>query len=502
MKRGLDAVQVYRDALKNGKKKIPLCNLIILGEKRVGKTSVLRLLVLDGFDPNQDSTRGIDNLLIDTHQIGAEDWQKKDKSTIDQQTDLQLKFARGVSGLMLSSDIFAQNGTQILDSTASIVTDSELLEEILELMPTIRQIFSLKQNSKSGPGIQLELPHVQPIVLEDRDTPKSMVTHEEHSEAQAEDLHSDQIHLPTAENDLKPPPIENTKPTETAPKLNKKQALLIDKQLKVVQNPKETEELTYNVLDFAGQKYYKSMHHCFITYRTIYLVVFNLQHMIPYLEKKASSDDAVVPTDPFEEIRYWIHSVHTHCPPVKGEKVMKNILLVGTHQAPPHELGQGREIKKEELKKINDLIKEKIYSDDDRCANHLHFIKKKDEKTLNHEEDILVPVESSICGNKPKDRIDSGAKALQREIELISSKLQFLNKDHPIIWLQFESELVKVKEKFKAEKSSLVVKTEDILKVASQCGLVKPVEQDLALKFFHDTGKIVYLSKQCFNFIC
>ena len=107
LKKGAKAVQLYFEALKRGKKQIPRCNFLILGEERVGKTSLYHLLVQKPFNPNQDSTRGIDNAvvdIVDTRHVGTEDWAEKDQHTVEQHADQQ--FVQGVIEA-LPSDLFA-----------------------------------------------------------------------------------------------------------------------------------------------------------------------------------------------------------------------------------------------------------------------------------------------------------------------------------------------------------------------------------------------------------
>ena len=165
---------------------------------------------------------------------------------------------------------------------------------------------------------------------------------------------------------------------------------------------------------------------------------------------------------------------------------MKNVCLVGTHRAPPDK-SKGRRIEDEKLKEINDLIMKEI-CDDDRCSSHLHFMGPDGDR-------VFIAVENSIDGKEMKDRKASGAKALQEEIKAASQNLSFLREEYPVIWFRFDSELTRFKESLKRKKFSLVVKVEEVLKVATQCGITDPEGQLLALEFFHETGKIVYLSK-------
>ena len=68
-------------ALNEGKTKIPRCKLLILGKEEVGKTSLYRQLVGKEFKENMDSTRGIDDNIVETvdrRSVDTEKWQEKE----------------------------------------------------------------------------------------------------------------------------------------------------------------------------------------------------------------------------------------------------------------------------------------------------------------------------------------------------------------------------------------------------------------------------------------
>ena len=490
LKKGAKAVQLYFEALKSGKKQIPRCNFLILGEEKVGKTSVYRLLVQKPFKSDQDSTRGIDNTIVDTvdtRHVEAEDWAEKDEGTVEQHADQQ--FVQGVIGA-LPSDLFPPS-----NSPTPTATESELQEELSKLKPEIQQILITKKYPPTLTEVQPtqaeDQPQAQPTQLEERAAPESQVPEKTsgNSHTQAEAQLSDLSHS----TDGKDPSTSNqsTQPARAVPKVSSRHAKLIDQEL-MASSSKEKKEpvLLLNTLDFAGQKQYRPMHHCFLSRRAMYLVVFNLQHVIRYLKQKSqqsvSSDKKV--TNPFEEIRYWLHSIHAHTLPAvpgKKKKPMKNVCLVGTHRAPG--ASKERHIQDKELLKINSLLMEEICSDD-RCFSHLHFMGPIGDR-------VFTAVENSIDGKEMKDREASGAKALQEEIKAASQNLTFLREKYPLIWLRFDSELTRLKESLKRKTSSLVVKVEEMHKIATQCGITDPDGQQLALEFFHETGKIVYLSK-------
>ena len=59
-------MEAYMKALDEGECKIPYYSMLILGEQRVGKTSLYRQLVGKPFIENLDSTKGIDNKTVET----------------------------------------------------------------------------------------------------------------------------------------------------------------------------------------------------------------------------------------------------------------------------------------------------------------------------------------------------------------------------------------------------------------------------------------------------
>jgi hypothetical protein len=232
--------------------------------------------------------------------------------------------------------------------------------------------------------------------------------------------------------------------------------------------------LVLNALDFAGQKEYRPMHHCFITRRALYVVVFKIPDLL--------SDDQAKSCEAIEEIRYWIQSIHAHIyPPDPGMKdedeKVKRVFLVGTHRGE-------EKLSQEDLDKINDLIEEKLLFDD-RCVNHVCSIKLPSYKSKS----FFIPVENSLdkTSNGASYLKKSGTKPLQEKIKAVSDKeLPFLHELHPIKWLRFEEDL---KDLSKVKK---IVTVEEVDVIAANCDIRKEDEKDLALRFFHDTGKIIY----------
>ena len=232
----------------------------------------------------------------------------------------------------------------------------------------------------------------------------------------------------------------------------------------------EEPSLQLNILDFAGQKQYRPMHHCYIARRALYIVVFNIEDVLDHID-----DD---PCEPIEDIRYWVHSINAHIyPPDKNEKEkdkeIKKVLLVGTRRG---------NHTPEELQKIHDLIDLELMDPDSKCVNHISF-------ESNYS---FFPVENSTDYLKSETYLeDSGTKLLQQKIDNITAGLDFMQKLYPLKWLKFEQHL-----ELRGKDARVpVIEIEEALKLAEDSRITDKEQQKWALEFFHETGKIICLGK-------
>ncbi len=516
MKKGKAAVDIYRKALRKGKQKIPRCNLLILGEERTGKTSLYRLLVGKGFNPNQDSTKGIDNTVVETvdvRHVASDTWEEK--TVDDQKKQSENLFALGVVKEVKKElrfdkeedckETFLCSGKQLMDA---VRRSDRILNDIKhESHHQHRPKFDQQsQQHKPYTGLKEVLPAKSNVLY--KSAPQSYTesppTKQDAGSVTLRDIglrqYTSDIQNPVEkelaltippkkvnfDHELHVPVLNSTKATEPKPKptdrlavvqLSRSHSKEISKLIKSQRLEYKELALTYNTLDFAGQKEYHPMHHCFITRRALYLVVFNLQKMIKYIAKKETNADS-----PLEQIRYWLHSIHAHVFPPKEDDHMRRVCLVGTHRA-PKQSKDGEEITEEQMRQIDNELR--TLERDERCVSHLHY--------TSNPERMFIAVENSM--DDKGERELSGALQLQRELKEVSDNLTFLEEDHPIIWLNFEARLAEYCNVRKSEGLSVVVPVQDVLAVASQQGIEIEDDQRLALDFFHDTGKIICLSK-------
>ena len=244
--------------------------------------------------------------------------------------------------------------------------------------------------------------------------------------------------------------------------------------------------LNLNTLDFAGQKIYRPMHHCFIVRRALYLVVFNLQEVQKALKSPDPDKENAV-----QEISYWLHSIHAHVHKICKDPGLKRVILVGTHRAPSKE----QAITKKAMIKIEAYLKEKF-----NCGpifNDLRFVYPNEENESNEGDEkngkVFAAVENSIDSPDPKAREESGAALIQSEIQKAWDDLPFKGEQYPTTWLRFEAEL---------HSMNRISKLDDIKKLALDFHIGENGEEEieLALGFFHDTGALIYFSK--FSLFC
>jgi len=532
-------------ALEEGKKRIPFYGMLILGEARVGKTSLYRQLVGKVFRDDLKSTEGIDNnivALVDERNIVG--WQENNIS------GHAFANAAGEKTLELMP--------KKLDTETTLPSQEALLKAIRDIekylkscLPARIYLSILNYDGTSKPHPQ-EVPRttrtqqpqqhfVYPSIVQQppASPPKkkmkqevSQVPHQPRSTpAEVKKEEPERVITPPPQERQPQEEIDQSRPSTPESTMEDtdeaKQVLEEDLASEMdteVTNKQDTVGITHRdgdiiagivkgrvkniskekislvTLDFAGQPEYRPMHHCFITRRACYLVVFKLSDMAKHMKRVKNSknqkiSDANNPHDqypdgnPWEAFRYWIHSIHAHIfPPEKEgkEEINKSrrIILVGTHR---------ENVEPKDLKDIDEFLAERI-GEDNRCLNHVTTVKKKLEKKLGSEfpTNYYIPVENSWDAKCKQDYLsESGTKMVQIVIDSMTD-LPFLKEEYPIKWLKF-------KERIEVTAASTPVLTIEALKnVAAASRIHDEEQQKLAIKFLHDSGKLICLG-MCIN---
>ena len=529
-KLGPETIEIYLRALDEGEEKIPYCGLLILGREQVGKTSLYRQLVGKAFKQYLESTKGIDNNTVDTvdrRVLDVEAWQEKEG------TDVGEQFGDAVINMVVPQlpekpleGAHEEKGEMVVkkdDLMAEIQRISNKLVKLKErerqaavrpplpspaTFPTPVHYFpsadvhtypdhhplqpfqtpsSPKPQRKEQPQLQ-PAPQRKDITQEEPPRrPRPKVAEKPSTVAQPPAVPKPKVErsLPKpAPQDPAPQKEKSTTPPPSEPEisgssgmLNRRQGGRLGSIMKRGKDEFEPIEpaLVLNALDFAGQKEYRPMHHCFIRRRAIYVVVFKIPDLL----------DESLRSRAIEEMRYWVHSIHAHIYPpdesMKGaDEKVRRVFLVGTHRGK-------QKLSKECFNEINGLVKELAM--DDRCVNHVCPIKLPDCGSS-----FFIPVENSLDKDHCQGGcylVESGTKLLQEEIKAMCKRLPFLHESHPIKWLKFEEDL----KDFSKVKKPPIVKVEEVVGIAVDCKITHEEGRNVALHFLHDTGKIICLSE-------
>ena len=453
-RRGPSYVEQYRKALKEGKTTIRRLQLLVLGEARVGKTSLVRSLLGMEFDPDCKSTQGID---MDC--IGPEELMECVNLAVDEESEEAGEISwvyhcvpiNVPADLLLTSDVpwvtinfrkcyesaVAKNlpahsrkdEKRTVDSVklpaTSKISEQEVLRQIERIEREIREQVH-KENAPLRRSDLLMLPtktsghHVR-----SNSRPHSTDQHQEkHSTSSLPSGHSktssnSALTMPETSRTFKttttasaisgttainatakastttttaaavaatshsshpppspttssqssrsppPPPTTTTTYEQSISQGSARQIERLSRSGKGKDPP-----LTFHTLDFAGQELYRPMHHCFITRRAMYIVVFNLQVLVKDLNEKVQhvkyrnthitasilSSLNIQSEDSLRKIRYWLNNVYAHSQTASSESVSENkpkIFLVGTHFSPD----QGKKLTEEELKVVHLALK-------------------------------------------------------------------------------------------------------------------------------------------------
>ena len=493
--------------------------MLILGKEQVGKTSLYRQMVGKEFREDLDSTKGIDNndvKTVDTRGVDIHDdnWKEKENPNAGEQFIESL--GEKVRADLPSKSADTENIDERVEEGALLAKIRRTVRDIEILKrpppePKPRAVVGLAalalqagippppQPTHTSPPLpkkqRIEDTNATPTQLPFPSPPPQLKVVREERQKQPTQLSTKPPRV--VAKDPTPPPQEEPDATPPQPQdegkvesddpdpgiLTQRQTAQFGKILRRSKDKKDlpsASPLHFNILDFAGQSQYRPMHHCYIARRALYLVVFNCEDMILFMK-----DPEAIPHNPIEDIRYWVQSINAHIyPPDKDERnedeTYNRVILVGTHRG-DHSL--------DDLKKIDDLIKEKLRNPEGKTINHIYPVNDGLNKL-----GWFLAVENSIDSKTDNYREESGTKILQENIETITRQLGFMQEEHPIKWLKFQDRLELCK-----TRNPPVMTMAEAKQLAVQSRITDEDQQELALKFFHDTKRIICLSKSMHN---
>eukprot|EP00057_Strongylocentrotus_purpuratus_P016591 XP_011671065.1 PREDICTED: uncharacterized protein LOC100888891 [Strongylocentrotus purpuratus] len=410
--RGWRARQAYAKAAQAGTKKVYRTRLMLVGQERVGKTSLKKTLTGQGFDENEAITDGVE-------------------TTNSCEINIEVTKA---DGKMWS---IHKKGTE--DEYSKTIADE--IAKMLTVAPPQNQE-SLEPLSYTSDGRDINLKETEEFVLDSVEAPK------------------------TEEEDDKMP---------------KEIASLVEKKLKELgitdsSDSSRGEGVSLSIWDFAGQDIYYTTHQVFLTWRAIYVIVFDLSRSLDSVVPPESRDEnyerakggAKSELTCLEFINFWLCSIYAHAvapSSVRNRNTSKNaqksppIFIVGTHRESVK--GDAKEKKKKiesAFQKIRKSVKKKPFE----C----HVVPK------------YYAIENSL-----EDK-DEELVALRKHIEKVAMEEPYMGEEIPHRWLLFEKALA-------AEKINhmSLAQTKEL---TEPFGMESERELLTMLTFYHDLGYVVY----------
>ena len=337
MARGPEALRAYEKALKDGKTHDRRVPVMIVGQDRSGKTSLKRSLKGEPFNPNEDSTIGIE---IDPSlcQITTEVWRNRspDENVAEEASYEHLAAMVTLRTLEQQSEKETQEtGMRKPDMMHTVPTKSSFQEKEIIKPETAQQ--SKKKTEKIG--IDSNIPLADPGHEESNSQEKESVSRKTEQQSREGSQKLGSKDAMEAEPGLKETGLEHAS------------AVLEEMQKILAEGGATTDDTIEFVLwDFAGQSLFYTTHALFMSRIAMYILTHNLSeelHGKAVLEVKQGIyerciEDTKCETTNMDFIHYWLSSVHAlshnaesssnseHLPPE-----LPAVVLVCTHADKP-----------------------------------------------------------------------------------------------------------------------------------------------------------------------
>ena len=436
--RGPLALKAYKEALESGETSVRRVPLMLIGQGDAGKTSTKKSLKGICFEPNEDSTVGID---VDPSyfKLSTETWRTGGQGN-DQNSDTAVYLDYHLARCIADSLKTQENSTQ--RNTDTNFLDPETIEVPGQPITT--------QESREG---------------EDIKTP-STVQKEEAAVAERfprGDLNDNGKKLIQESHRLS----LSTVPEEVA---------AVAEQFLRGDVDDSTEDIYFTFWDFAGQSVYYVTHPLFLATRAMFLWVYDLSlnpddEAKPVLKQGVfeESEESYDLKTNFDYLDFWMKSVASlargqaegsrleETPSVK----LPPVFLVCTHADKPYGRGDPRKL----ARKIFGCLKRKPY------GAHLCDVFWIDNTSLS--------VNNSDCPEVVR---------LRQEIITVAKELPFINETIPINWLKFETALQAKREV--GNKRISLESTKDIAK--NDCNIVDEKEFETLLNYLHDIRSLIH----------
>ncbi|KAK3598548.1 hypothetical protein CHS0354_010725 [Potamilus streckersoni] len=444
------SIQLFQNALQQGKERVYNIRVMVVGHLNVGKTTLIKRLL--GEDVNifeRHSTEGID---VHVHccdvSVSTKEWthQKKD-------SEQQYRLQRLLRVL--------QHERSIKD----VATDNDTVREQLEIASQTNRLERIPDSDANiEKKEQTDISEEDKVIWKNEDA--EVLYRRRHQNNVGQNISSTST---TGLADAKHTDLD----TDTIASPNKAEYTSsgrdnMDPMLKLLQE--STYELTRDtdkiaplaIWDFAGQYAFFTTHQTFLTRRAIYLMVSDVSSQVTDLvdDECYFGSEGKTKCTVHELNEVWLNSIHS-CASLT-EKSTPPVILVGTH-----------------VDKISQSNRREV------CERYFNEFRNclKNKPTIFHLIDENFAIDNTIKDNKLED--------LKRKIVEVASQQPYWGEVMPARWLPLEQELMLLKT---AGIKLISRKEVEHINMKGTVPIESSEELDLCLRFLHETGTIIYFS--------
>ena len=396
--RGEVAVQIFNQALREGKACVSRMKLTVIGDVGAGKTSLVRTLSGEEFIEERKETHGIDTSIVERTELDGS-WHTADLNRSHVDDILADKVCQGIKD--------SPGGDQSRNSQGKLRLSS----------------------SDPGPFFSTEkLLLRRPLSIES--PPISESSHTTGQGTSMVPMRSTTCIRAREETPLRDIPVEQ----------------IVRRMSEASLGEKENKYAKISIWDFAGHPLYQAMHHVFLNRRSFYLVVFNLLELC----NTETTQEALT------QIHFWLNSIRVHTPQTTP------VFLVGTRRS---------NVSEKDISRVEEIL-------------HNDLIEKFGQQLVrSKEKSFLFAVDNSLGVD------DNGAVELKNAIEEEASRLMLTDEELPVLWLHFEEEILRRREKPDCPSCVTKAYLKEMMKGSYR--VVEEEEFQSMLQFYHDSGVII-----------
>ena len=319
--RGPRALEAYNKALTEGKTRLKRIPIMLIGQDRSGKTSLKKSLQGLRFNPEENSTDGID--VDPSHfKVTTEIWKAGKKDQPANKEEMAISFEHRVARVVfenlrqqeLTPEAKIVDKAKVLGTSPSISTETYSVRESNEILEDPTELFPVINHDQFG--LSPDLFSITKIETVDSSADSSKSSGVTHADGCSRVFQStDNYHKETKARDNNVSSGVIPKKIET---LIRELGDRVDKM--------ESEDYLYSVFwDFAGESVYYETHQLFLTSRAVYLLVYDLsqdpEEIAQPVKKQGvfeKSKETFCPKTNRDYLDYWMTSVSSQSSRVEG----------------------------------------------------------------------------------------------------------------------------------------------------------------------------------------